>query len=246
LGLRCHLLWRESRIVRLIESRSGPQQKCQGWDGEFTVGSHCKVQGGVPFLVFAVNVCPVVEERLEEFGLSVASPEAQQGGLPLLVRGVDLNMMMMMMHWNPPSLLRLLTQDVFGITHTHALYRRSGQDHRATADRYPHRNTPRKGKTKPNNGCTKPHSSCSQGHGALQHMYSSEDRRRQGKLARSNLSPHRPHTITRLTINPGTRRSTSTHTHTQTVWRRQSTHRVSITRGGSSHSLCTNERHSLL
>jgi hypothetical protein len=25
---------------------------------------------------------------------------------------------MMMMHWNPPSLLRLLTQDVFGITHT--------------------------------------------------------------------------------------------------------------------------------
>jgi hypothetical protein len=22
------------------------------------------------------------------------------------------------MHWNPPSLLRLLTQDVFGITHT--------------------------------------------------------------------------------------------------------------------------------
>jgi hypothetical protein len=26
--------------------------------------------------------------------------------------------MMIMMHWNPPSLLRLLTQDVFGITHT--------------------------------------------------------------------------------------------------------------------------------
>jgi hypothetical protein len=38
-------------------------------------------------------------------------------------------LMMMMMHWNPPSLLRLLTQDVFGITHTHALYRRTGQDH---------------------------------------------------------------------------------------------------------------------
>jgi hypothetical protein len=101
--------------------------------------------------------------------------------------------------------------------HTHTLYRRSGQDHRATADRYPHRNTPRKGKTKPNNGCTKPHSSCSQGHGALQHMYGSEDQRRQGKLARSNLSPHRPHTITRLTINPGTRRSTSTHTHTDSL-----------------------------
>jgi hypothetical protein len=121
--------------------------------------------------------------------------------------------------------------------HTHTVYRRTGQAHRATAERYPHRNTPRKGKTRPNNGCTKPHSSCSQGHGALQHMYSPEDRRRQGKLARSNLSPHRPHTITRLTINPGTRRSTSTQVLLLLLLTRHSGIRRSRTRprGGDQH-----------
>jgi hypothetical protein len=153
-------------------------------------------------------------------------------------------LMMMMMHWNPPSLLRLLTQDVFGITHTlctDALAKITGRQqidiHTAT-----HLARGRSNRT------TGAPSHTAAAHKDMERCSTCTAQRisadKASSLAQTSLHTDRTPSLGSPSIQEHA--EAHPHTHTQTVWRRQSPHRVSITHGGSSHSLCANEWHSLL